>query len=238
MVLADSGGGGYSGGPNEQELIKIFSFYVSDVNASADQWSKASEGILQVSKDVESAMNDLDEHWSGTASAAAQDALAKLKTNLVEHSTKLARVQKGLTAAATAADDAQANYGKLPSASITDASKYNQPVQGPTPDGVPMTKFDDAAYQADLAEKRRQREEAAARYVAQMNGDMTTARDLMGYGQHQGTPGSTGGGGGTGGSGGGGGGYGDRGGGGGGGNRNPAPAQRVDEPFPDDDIPF
>jgi single-strand DNA-binding protein len=37
--------------------------------------------------------------------------------------------------------------------------------------------------------------------------------------------------------GGGGGGYGDRGG-GGGGNRNPAPAQRVDEPFPDDDIPF
>jgi single-strand DNA-binding protein len=34
--------------------------------------------------------------------------------------------------------------------------------------------------------------------------------------------------------GGGGGGYGDR----GGGNRSPAPAQRVDEPFPDDDIPF
>ena len=37
--------------------------------------------------------------------------------------------------------------------------------------------------------------------------------------------------------GGGGGGYGDRGGGGGGG-RSQAPAQRVDEPFPDDDIPF
>jgi single-strand DNA-binding protein len=35
-------------------------------------------------------------------------------------------------------------------------------------------------------------------------------------------------------TGGGGGGYGDR----GGGNRGPAPAQRVDEPFPDDDIPF
>jgi single-strand DNA-binding protein len=35
----------------------------------------------------------------------------------------------------------------------------------------------------------------------------------------------------------GGGGHGDRGG-GGGGNRSPAPAQRVDEPFPDDDIPF
>jgi single-strand DNA-binding protein len=34
--------------------------------------------------------------------------------------------------------------------------------------------------------------------------------------------------------GGGGGGYGDR----GGGNRSPAPAPRVDEPFPDDDIPF
>ncbi|MGH6717918.1 MAG: single-stranded DNA-binding protein [Alphaproteobacteria bacterium] len=37
-----------------------------------------------------------------------------------------------------------------------------------------------------------------------------------------------------GGGGGGGGGYGDR----GGGNRPSAPAQRVDEPFPDDDIPF
>jgi single-strand DNA-binding protein len=35
-------------------------------------------------------------------------------------------------------------------------------------------------------------------------------------------------------SGGGGGGYGDR----GGGSRGPAPAPRVDEPFPDDDIPF
>src|SRR6185503_10453289 len=39
--------------------------------------------------------------------------------------------------------------------------------------------------------------------------------------------------GGYGGGGGGGGGYGDRGGG-----RSPAPAPRVDEPFPDDDIPF
>ena len=44
------------------------------------------------------------------------------------------------------------------------------------------------------------------------------------------------GGGGYGGGGGGGGGY-DRGGGGGGGRSQP-PAQRVDEPFPDDDIPF
>jgi single-strand DNA-binding protein len=62
-------------------------------------------------------------------------------------------------------------------------------------------------------------------------------RAPRGGGQRSG--GYGGGGGGGGGydrGGGGGGGYGDRGGGGGG--RSPAPAQRVDEPFPDDDIPF
>ena len=208
MVQASGGGGGgHSAGPKEQELIKIFSFYVGDVRQSAEQWSKASEGILQVSKDVESAMNDLDEHWSGPASAAAQDALKKLKANLVEHSQNLDDVHKGLTAAATTADTAQTNYGKLPSASITDVSTYNEPVQGPTPDGTPMTKFDDAAYEADLAEKRRLREEAAATYVAQMNQDMRTAGRTMGYTPRDDGSGSTGGGGDDSTAGGGGGGY-------------------------------
>lgn len=180
MVQVSDGGGGYAGGPSEQELIKTFGFATEQVRTSATEWHKASEGVLQVSKDVEQAMNDLDEHWSGSASAAAQGALKELKASLAAHAENLGNVHSGLKAAATAADAAQDAWGKLPSISV-DASTYDKPVQGPTPDGQPLTKFDSAGYDAAVAAKKQAREQAATESLQTFTSSMNAAKKDLGY---------------------------------------------------------
>ncbi|HET7661755.1 MAG TPA: WXG100 family type VII secretion target [Oryzihumus sp.] len=176
MAVAADGGGGYAGGPKEQELRKIYSFS-SQAGPAAKDWSKAADDIEALAKSVEATRNELGASWKGDAATAAYGAMDTLKTALDSRARQLRQVSDALGQAVAAANDAQTAYEtRVATVPVSvDAQQYTSPGMCKTDGTTVPSKLDQAAYDQAVADQKAKREAAAASVLSGLNSDMGAA---------------------------------------------------------------
>jgi len=176
MAVASDGGGGYAGGPKEQELRKIYSFS-SQAGPAAKDWSKAADDITALAKSVEATRGELSASWKGDAASAAFSAMDTLKAALDARAAQLHQVSDALSKAVTAANDAQTAYEtRVATVPVSvDAQRYTSPGMCRTDGTTVPPKLDQAAYDQAVADQKAKREAAAGSVLTGLNSDMGAA---------------------------------------------------------------
>ncbi len=168
-------------GPNERTLHDIYGFSSVLVRMTAEDWGTTSETVTNLAQEVRDVVHKLkgaEQPWTGPAAEAAYSTLRVLAGQLDLRAGEIDGIRKGLESAASAADTArQAYQGDVRMVSTeVDRSSYEstppRPVGGPAPDGKV---FDRAAYDAAVADRRAQRETAAAAVLTTFHQQMTGA---------------------------------------------------------------
>ncbi len=172
-------------GPHERTLHDIYGFATVLVQLTADDWGKTSDAVGQLSAEVKRVVTHLKyaaEPWEGPAADSAYASLRALSTSLDNRALELAEIQKGLEAAATAADTARQEYASRVRSISTyvDPASYERtparPMGGAVPDG---TVFDQRAFDAAVGAKRDQREAEAEQVLAGFDASMGRAARQM-----------------------------------------------------------
>ncbi|GAA1238524.1 WXG100 family type VII secretion target [Oryzihumus leptocrescens] len=176
MAVASDGGGGYAGGPKEQELRKIYSFS-SQAGPAAKDWSKAADDITALAKSVEATKSELSASWKGDAASAAFSAMDTLKSALDARAAQLHQVSDALSKAVAAANDAQTAYEtRVATVPVSvDAQQYTSPGMCKTDGTTVPPKLDQAAYDQAVADQKAKREAAAGSVLTGLNSDMGAA---------------------------------------------------------------
>ncbi|MBM6399048.1 WXG100 family type VII secretion target [Phycicoccus sonneratiae] len=167
-------------GPNERRLYDIYGFSSGLVRMTADDWKNTADtvtGLASEVRDVIRKLQNADQPWSGPAAESAFGTLRTLAKQLDQRAGEITDVKKGLELAAEAADTARTAYsGQVRSISTSvDRSSYEHPIPH-IPDG---TRFDQASYDAAVAGKREQREQAAGQVLSAFDGNIATAAKQM-----------------------------------------------------------
>lgn len=190
MVIPDEGPSNpplpEDAGPNERTLYDIYGFSSVLVRMTAEDWGTTSTTVSDLAREVRDVVRKLQgaqQPWTGPAADSAYATLTVLAGQLDIRAGEIDGIRKGLESAASAADTArQAYQGQVRSVSTdVDRSSYERTPARP-PGGVPVpdgTVFDRAAYDAAVADKRAQRETAAAQVLATFHQEMTGAAKQM-----------------------------------------------------------